>query len=247
MAYAISGSFPPRIPNFSIPGVAHNGGPTGTATQNNALSVNNAALAVANFRQATATIVTPPGPPTGLTAAVNGLNATLSWNPVLADLTWSPSAATGYILQVGTAPGVYNLLTLPVGNATSVSGSAPAGTYFWRVVGTNSAGVGAPSAEASFSLGCTPPGAPQNLTHSVGAGRIVSLSWSAPATGGGPFSYTIDAGSGPGLTNILSAPVGGTTALSVAAPPGVYYVRVRAANACAATSPPSNERMIVVP
>jgi hypothetical protein len=153
------------------------------------------------------------------------------------------------MLQVGTVSGVYNLLTVPLGSTTSVSGSAPPGTYFWRVIGANSAGLGTPSAEASFTLGaaCTPPGAPVNFTHTVGPGRVVILSWSAPATGSGPFAYIIEAGTSSGLANILAAPVGGATSLSVTASQGTFFVRIRARNSCAPTSPPSNEQVIVVP
>jgi predicted phage tail protein len=249
MAYNCGSVSCPRILNFSNPQIANpaNGRVTGTPMQNNALSINTTAPVVANFRQST-TVVTVPGPPTGLAAQVSGLNVTLSWNAVAADLVWGASAATGYTVQVGSRSGSYDLLSLPVGHTTAISGSAPAGTYYWRVFGTNSAGNGAPSAEAQFTLGgCAPPGAPQNFTHAVGASRVVTLSWATPVTGAAPFSYIVDVGSAPGLTNMLSAPVGGSTSLAVAAPPGTYYVRVRAANACAATSPASNERMIVVP
>jgi hypothetical protein len=248
MAYPCGSVSCPRITNFSNPNVtnAANGRVTGTSTQDNALSINNTASTVANFRQSTTTVAVP-GPPTGLTSQVNGLNVTLSWHAVTADPNWAASAAMGYTLEVGSEPGDYSLLSLPVGNTTTISGSAPAATYYWRVFGTNSAGNGTRSAPAQFTLGgCTPPGAPQTFTHSLGANRIVTLNW-APASGTAPLAYTVDVGSESGLTDLLSAPVGGVTGLSVQAPPGRYYVRIRAANACAATSPGSNERVIVVP
>jgi hypothetical protein len=247
MAYNCSGGTCPRILNYSNPAVRHIGNLTGTETQNNALTIINAAVAVSNFRQRRPVVVTPPAPPTGLNAQVSQLTATLSWNPVADNLGLGTSAATGYVLQVGSHPGHYNLLTAPVSGIT-FSGSAWPGTYYWRVIGTNSAGTGAPSAEAQFTLSsCAAPGAPWNFTHVVGAGNIVTLSWAPPASGAGPFAYTIDVGSGPGLTNLLSAPVGGATSISVAAPSGTFYVRVRAANTCAPSSPPSNERTIAVP
>jgi hypothetical protein len=75
----------------------------------------------------------------------------------------------------------------------------------------------------------TAPGAPANFTATV-AGSAVSLNWSAPA-GGGPISeYTLEAGSAPGGTDIASLSVGNSTSFGVGAPPGVYYVRVRARN-----------------
>ena len=53
MAYDCSGGGCPRVLHFSNPGVNYSGAPTGTAAQhNNALSINNNAMTVANFRQA---------------------------------------------------------------------------------------------------------------------------------------------------------------------------------------------------
>jgi hypothetical protein len=49
MAYDTCGC--PRSLNFSNPNVSHNGAPTGTATRNNALSINNVRTSVANWRQ----------------------------------------------------------------------------------------------------------------------------------------------------------------------------------------------------
>jgi hypothetical protein len=239
MAYSCPSGCP-RIANFSNPAVinASNGRGTGTAAQNNALSINNTAATVANFRQQVT--VTVPSAPTNLRSQASASNATIAWDAV--------SSATGYAIQVGSASGVYNLLpNLPIGNTTTVSGSVGPGTYYWRVLASNSAGTSAPSAEAQITVGgCTAPGPPQNFTHTIAGGRVVTLTWASPTVGAGPFSYTIDAGSASGLSNVLVAPVGGITSISVAAPPGTYFVRVRASNGCA-TSSGSNERTIVVP
>ncbi len=259
MAYTCSGGVScPRVLNFSNPVVSHNGGLTGSTTQNNALSINNAAAVVSNFRQASTTpppspppVLTPPGAATGLLAAVNGTSVTLSWNAVTADGangSWSPSAATSYTLQLGTARGVYGLFQGVV-TATAVSGTVPPGTYFWRVIAANSAGAGPPSAEAQFTVGstaCVAPSAPQNFNFTL-AGRAVTLTWIAPAVGTLPITYVIEAGSQPGLANLYNAPTGSSaTVVAVQAPPGVYHVRVRATNACG-LSAVSNERMIAVP
>jgi hypothetical protein len=50
MAYDCSGGGCPRVLHFSNPSVNYLGNPTGTATQNNALSINNVRTTVANFR-----------------------------------------------------------------------------------------------------------------------------------------------------------------------------------------------------
>ena len=78
-------------------------------------------------------------------------------------------------------------------------------------------------------------------------GSTVSLGWLGPTTGDSPTSYVIEAGSGPGLSNILvfdtGSTAGGFQATSV--PAGTYFVRLRARNS-AGTSGPSNEVTIIV-
>jgi hypothetical protein len=240
MAYACTTADCPRIPNMSNPEVTHSGGLTGAALQNNALSINSAAQTVANFRQAAT--ATPPSAPTGLRSQVAGNHVTLSWNPVTSD----DPAATSYTLQVGSASRLSNVFAQNVGTTTTVSGAVPSGTYFWRVIAANNAGQSPPSEESTFSAGsCATPGAPQDFNFSL-AGRVVTLTWTPPAAGTDPFTYILEAGSSSGLANLFNGAVGGITTLSVQAPPGTYFVRVRAQNACGAGGA-SAERIIVIP
>jgi hypothetical protein len=186
--------------------------------------------------------VSPPAAPTNLQAAVNGTNVTLSWSPPAAP----SSPATNYIVQVGSGSGASNLFNGPIGDVTTVSGGVGNGTYFWRVIASNSAGSSPPSAESQFTVGCTAaPGAPGSLTHSL-SGRQVTFAWSAPVSGGAPTEYVIEAGRGPGLSDLASLPTGNTAVvLTIGAPPGTYYVRIRARNGCG-TSGVSNEVVVVV-
>ena len=71
------------------------------------------------------------------------------------------------------------------------------------------------------------PFAPQNLSFTV-AGRTVTLGWQPSV---GAIDYILEAGTAPGLSNAFNGNVGAATGLSVAAPPGRYFVRVRARNA----------------
>jgi hypothetical protein len=237
MAYVCSFGSCPKIPNFSNPAVLHNGAPTGTATRNNALSINNAAATAANFRQAGST--TALTAPTNLAVTVSGPNVTLRWGAV--------AGADSYSLLVGSSPGTANLFNAAVGNTTTVSGTVGPGTYSWRVFASRAGVSSSPSVESQFTVGaaCTLPAAPQNFQFSL-AGRTVTLSWAPGFGGGAPSGYVIEAGSASGLANLYNAPAGAVTAVTVQAPPGVFFVRIRSQNACG-VSGPSNERVITVP
>jgi hypothetical protein len=77
-------------------------------------------------------------------------------------------------------------------------------------------------------------------------GRNVTLNWQQAATGTPPITYSIVVGSSSGGSNIGTFPVGGGSSVSVSAPPGTYFARLVANNACG-TSTPSNEAVVVVP
>ena len=92
--------------------------------------------------------------------------------------------------------------------------------------------------------GCiTPPDAPANLTISP-TGSVVQATWSSPSSGA--TSYVVRAGSAPGQSTYADYETGSTaTTLTASAPPGTYYVRVHARNACG-LSGASNEFILVV-
>lgn len=90
----------------------------------------------------------------------------------------------------------------------------------------------------------TLPSAPQNLQVSA-VGNQITVTWAAPATGAPIASYTLQAGTGPGLSNLFNGAVGSTLALSAPVPNGTYYVRVVAQNA-AGFGPPTTDAVAVV-
>jgi hypothetical protein len=186
----------------------------------------------------------PPGPPEALTATVNESTVTLRWN--------EPSTGglvTSYVIEAGVSSGRADVVVDTGIDAGVVAFSGvPNGIYYVRVRARNAAGTSAPSNEVVVVVGTTvdPPGPPTNLVVSV-VNNTVNLNWTAPATGGAVTSYQLEAGDGPGASNLATFDTG-TTATGFSAfavPAGTYFVRVRARNA-AGTSAASNEVVILV-
>lgn len=89
-----------------------------------------------------------------------------------------------------------------------------------------------------------PPDAPQALRADV-RDRTVTLSWEAAP--GNAERYIVEADSGPGLADLSAFDTANLdTTFSTTAPPGQYFVRVRASNA-AGHGRASNEVTITVP
>ena len=185
--------------------------------------------------------IAPPSRPVGpieLTAAGAGVRTNLTWSrPPDA---WGDDVPSFYVVEAGTAPGIADIGSISVGNATSYLVDVPAGTYFVRVRGVGAGGASDPSNELVLQ-GPSVPG-PVGLTASA-SGGTATLTWTAPSGGTPATHYVLDVGSAPGLSNLGVVNVGNVTSLSANVPPGVYHVRVRAANA-AGTSTPSNEVVV---
>lgn len=182
----------------------------------------------------------PPGAPTAHAASVAGNTATFTWN----------SPTTGgpvyqYYLVAGLTPGFTTpLLTTPLPffpRAQSFAG-IPAGTYYTRVIATNTGGTSPASNEVAITI--APPGAPVLNAATVTA-RTVTLSWSA-GPGGAPSSYTLYASVAPGGPPVASLPLTGNTVSIPNVPPGTYYLRMTASSAIG-TSGLSNQITVVVP
>jgi hypothetical protein len=100
-------------------------------------------------------------------------------------------------------------------------------------------GVGAPDTLPA-------PNPPTNLSVSV-YGSGVSLFWRAPASGPTPTGYRIEAGSGPGLSDLASFNTGSTSTYysATVSGGGTFYVRIEAVDS-GGVSAPSNEVVVVV-
>jgi predicted phage tail protein len=184
--------------------------------------------------------ITVPGAPASLSASVSGNTVVLTWT--------APSSpiVANYVIEAGSAPGLSNLaVSSTSGTQTSAAFSGvPFGTYYVRVRARNALGVGNASNEVTVPVICPLPAAPINLTV-MQSGASVTFTWQ-PSVGENVISYVIVVGNAPGASNLLVSDVGPATSLNATGPPGSYYVRVLARNACG-NSGGSNEVAVTIP
>jgi predicted phage tail protein len=173
--------------------------------------------------------MTIPGPPINFSTSLSSGTLSAAW-----DASPIGAAPEQYRIQASTSSDFSNLLAeIPTGLARTFSvPGVPPGVFHVRVVARNAAGYSGPSNAQVIGVPATQlPGAPSNLVANVN-GNMLTLTWSAPSTGGAPTTYFIDAGATSGSSNIASFPTGNTqTSLTVTAPGGLYFVRLRAGNA----------------
>ena len=181
----------------------------------------------------------PPGTPSTFSAIASGSTVTFSWTPATGG-----AAATAFQLQAGNAPSAANYGVVTVGGTSLVVPNVPNGTYYVRALAVNAHGASAPTPDAVVAVGPTLPGAPRNVTASVGAGGLLTIAWQPPSIGGPPTHYMILAGHTPG-SSIYQVPVSGTS-IAGGVPPATYYVRMVALNGAGA-GPASAEVVAVVP
>jgi predicted phage tail protein len=166
--------------------------------------------------------------------------AVLSWAVPYGDVEDGP---TGYVIEAGSASGLADLAQISIDDVTTYQASGvPPGVYYVRVRAVNEMGAGDPSTEVVLAPNGG-PGQPTNLSSS-GSGTDVTLTWQAPTTGAAAAGYVIEAGSAPGLANLAVLRVGNTLTFSTTAPPGTYYVRVRAVGVYGNAGPASNEIVV---
>ena len=225
--------------SFSV--VAPNGTFVVTANATNASGTGPESSAVTVAVPQTATA--PPGAPSNLTATVSGTTANFTWTAPN-----SGGPLEGYVLVAGLTPGfAAPIAALPLGTSPSVSvPGVPPGTYYVRVLATNSLGTSGASNETTLSVAPpSMPGAPSVNPPQV-SGSTVTLSWS-PGSGGAPTGYTLTASTTPGGAPIAAVPVVGTSISFANVPNGTYYVRVSASNALGTGAPSAEVTLTVGP
>ncbi len=182
-----------------------------------------------------------PEAPTDLDAVVNGGTVTITWNES------ATPGVTGYRIAANPfGAGSFFTTVVPAGT-TTVSAPAPPGVFVVRVRALSACGASTASNELVVGFGGAqlPPGEPEDFAAVVN-GSAVTFSWTAPLTGGPAAGYILEAGSGPGLSDIVRFPLTATTITAPNVPAGTYFMRVRAVNG-AGEGEPSVELEVTVP
>jgi uncharacterized delta-60 repeat protein len=188
----------------------------------------------------TVSVTLQRGPARNLVAETARNNVILSWEPPL-----SAEPIVGYELEVGFTPGA-TALRLPVGNTLRFSAVAPDGRFFVRVIALTAGGPSGPSNEVQIVTGQSgPPHAPLSLLATV-VGTAVTLQWTENSLGPTVAYYRLDAGSGPGRSDIAVIPLSSNLrGIAASAPPGTYFVRLHAGNA-SGIGPASSEVVLTL-
>jgi hypothetical protein len=85
-----------------------------------------------------------PADPSDLNWRANGSSLTLTWV--------TAAMATSYLVEIGSAPGLEDILQQDVGSATELTISTSPGTYFVRVRAKNDHGLSGPSNEVVVTI-----------------------------------------------------------------------------------------------
>lgn len=167
-----------------------------------------------------------PNPPSNLIAVVE-----TRLPSDLVRLMWEapqgPIPATGYIVEIGTAPGGTNVLVQEIGaGATVFTSSLSPGSYFARVRALNGSAASTPSNEVTFALQCHPrPGAAAaSVSWRPLDGNRVQVVWDGviPVT-----SWLIDVTNPSGtVTNFFAQP-GSQRSIALTLASGQYIVYIR--------------------
>ena len=193
-----------------------------------------------------------PNAPANVSAqALSGSAVELNWT----DSTVSPNFATNYAIQVSTNGVNFTTVANAGQESTSytVTGLQQNTTYYFQVVGSNSAGSSVPSnianAKTTNQTGPTPT-APQGLGATPASGSEVYLTWTNTATNETGFVLTRATDSlftqNVVTETLASAPYYYTDGAAGLSPGHTYYYKLQATNSSGLSSS-SNTASVNIP
>ena len=177
---------------------------------------------------------TTPAAPSGLSGVRGNTEVALSWSAPTAN---NGRAVTDYVVQYSSNNGT-SWTTFSDGvsttTSTTVTGLTNGTSYVFKVAAVNLAGTGTYTANSSALIPATVPNAPTGVTGTFG-NTSVSLTWTAPATGGSALTDYVTQYSSDGTT-WTTFPDGTVSATASSSVTGLtnyatYYFRVAAVNA----------------
>lgn len=134
------------------------------------VSASNSAGTGSRSTEASATPLSPPAAPAGLTATAGNTQVSLTW-------TASADAVSYNVKRATVSGGPYVTVTSPSGASATDTGLVNGTTYYYVVSAVNASGESGNSREASAQP-LTPPSAPATL-KAVAGNAQVALTWSA--------------------------------------------------------------------
>jgi hypothetical protein len=201
-------------------------------------ATNSVGTGAASAASNSATPITVPDPPTGLTPTSGNAQVSLSWTAPAND---GGSAITDYVMEYElTGSGLWSIFAEGTSTATNgtVTGLVNGTSYDFEVAAVNAAGQGSPSASVT-AVPVTVPDAPTNASATFGNAQAI-ISFSVPDTNGGsPITgYTVTSNPGGFTGTGTSSPITVTGLTNGTA----YTFTVAATNAVGigASSSPSN-------
>lgn len=176
----------------------------------------------------------PPAPPVNLLGLADGELLQLAWQN-----TAGGGVATSIALDV--AGSITTTVPLPATAASFSFSGVPVGTYTFSVRAINGQGSSVPANPVTLTFPgiCAPPETPAQFS-ATNSGRVVTLSWSLPASGPAPIGYTLIVSGAFGG----EIPLGGRS-ISATVFPGTYNVSVTATNSCGSSAPTAVKTLVI--